>query len=91
MPRAPWHIVQRSASVAPRPIDSALAPLNICGTDLDPRRRVICADDLLPAGRRVDQPGGTADRVPHAVEPRAGWTSGSQTKPATIATMAIAA
>ncbi|MGF6636623.1 hypothetical protein OKW39_003774 [Paraburkholderia sp. MM6662-R1] len=31
MPCSPWHIVQRSASVAPRPIDNGSAPASSCG------------------------------------------------------------
>src|SRR5258705_5307882 len=49
MPRSPWHMVQRIASVAPRPIDGAPGCASSCGvrseehtSELQSLRHLVC-------------------------------------------------
>ena len=67
-PRAPWHIVQRKANVAPLPIDLSAGALQHLGDDCDARRRVIGSDDLHPGWCVANEFGGTTDRVPKPME-----------------------
>src|SRR6185312_5929874 len=90
-PRAPWHIVQRSARVAPRPIDSALAPCSISDVTMTPLVLYVAGTTGSEAGASRTRPAALqmAFHTPWMRPPAS--SDGNQMKPTAAAATAMQA